>query len=197
MKVTAFEVYQTYLAFKNHFTRDTFDYFKYSGKTKASINSFNKRRDKYFFEKMSRQKSDEEIKYYFLSNFVSTDPQNVWIKEIISNGESKFFQWKKRFESLGYLFEQESRSIFEGKDFDSLFLCEKNRHPELIKYYFNNKISIESLIILNKIINFKKSFDKKLKDPVWETVSFLMKKYDPFINIDVLKYKKILKKVVC
>ena len=67
MKVTPFEVYQTYLSFKNHFTKEKYDYFKYSGKTNASLNSFNKRRDKYFFEKMSRQKNDDEIKAYFLS----------------------------------------------------------------------------------------------------------------------------------
>ncbi|HCX23246.1 MAG TPA: hypothetical protein DHN29_15105, partial [Cytophagales bacterium] len=59
--MTAFDCYKTYLAFKNHFTKDNFDYFKYGGKTRASTASFNKRKDKYFFEKMSRQKKDGEI----------------------------------------------------------------------------------------------------------------------------------------
>lgn len=196
MKVTPFEVYQTYLSFKNHFTREKYDYFKYSGKTNASITAFNKRRDKYFFEKMSRQKSDDEVKYYFLSNFVSNDPQKLWIKEIIANGEDNFIVWRKKFESLRYSFEQEIRNVFEGKNFDSFFISEKNRHPQIIRYYFGNKISIETLIIMDKILHFRKSFDKKIDDPVWKTVSFLMRKYEPFINIDVHKYKKILKKVV-
>jgi len=31
---------------------------------------------------------------------------------------------------------------------------------------------------------------------VWETVSMKMKKYSPFLNIDVLHYKKILRESV-
>ena len=34
------------------------------------------------------------------------------------------------------------------------------------------------------------------KDPVWETVSRRVRKYTPFLNIDVFRYKKILKEVV-
>ena len=41
-----------------------------------------------------------------------------------------------------------------------------------------------------------KDWDKKLNDPVWETVSLKIKKYSPFLNIDVPRYKKILKEVV-
>ena len=41
--MTGFDCYRTYLAFKNHFTKDNFDYFKYGGKTNATTTSFNKR----------------------------------------------------------------------------------------------------------------------------------------------------------
>ena len=34
--MTGFDCYRTYLAFKNHFTKDNFDYFKYGGKTNAT-----------------------------------------------------------------------------------------------------------------------------------------------------------------
>ena len=43
--MTGFDCYRTYLAFKNHFTKDNFDYFKYGGKTNATTSSFNKRKD--------------------------------------------------------------------------------------------------------------------------------------------------------
>ena len=39
--MTGFDCYRTYLAFKNHFTKDNFDYFKYGGKTNATTTSFN------------------------------------------------------------------------------------------------------------------------------------------------------------
>ena len=37
--MTGFDCYRTYLAFKNHFTRDKFDYFKYGGKTNVSMST--------------------------------------------------------------------------------------------------------------------------------------------------------------
>ena len=89
--MTGFDCYRTYLAFKNHFTKDNFDYFKYGGKTNATTSSFNKRKDKYFFEKMSRQKKDEDIVDYFTAIFSQCDdPQRMWIGEIIETGEDKY-----------------------------------------------------------------------------------------------------------
>lgn len=195
MKVTPFEVYQTYLSFKNHFTREKYDYFKYSGKTNASITSFNKRRDRYFFEKMSRQKSDIEIKEYFLSNFITEDSSKIWIREIIQNGESKYTDWKKKSQSLSYLFSEEVSSIFTHKNFDSIFSTSKG-HPVILKKYLGGQISIETLVILEKILKFRKRFDSKLQDPVWLSVSLILRKYEPFLNIDVSKYKTILKEIV-
>jgi len=195
MKVTPFEVYQTYLSFKNHFTREKYDYFKYAGKTNASITSFNKRRDRYFFEKMSRQKSDIEIKEYFLSNFITEDPSKIWIKEIIQNGEGRYTDWKKKSQSLSYVFSEETSSIFTKKNFDSVFSTSKG-HPVILKKYLGGEISIETLVILEKILKFRERFDFKLQDPVWLSVSLILKKYEPFLNIDVSKYKEMLKRIV-
>ena len=69
---------------------------------------------------------------------------------------------------------------------------ENDRYSE----YLRKNISIETLVILDKILGFKKNFDKKLSDPVWISVSMKLEKYSPFLNIDIFKYKKILKKVV-
>jgi hypothetical protein len=52
------------------------------------------------------------------------------------------------------------------------------------------------MVILDKILDFRKNFDAKLDDPVWQTVSLRMKKYSPFLNIDVFRYKKIVKEIV-
>ena len=43
------------------------------------------------------------------------------------------------------------------------------------------------------ILNYAKDFDEKLSDPVWETVGLKIKKYKPFLNINVNKFKEILK----
>ena len=55
-----FDAYKTYLALKNHFTKSTYDYHKYNKKTRASLQSFYKRKDRFWFEKVSRQKTEKE-----------------------------------------------------------------------------------------------------------------------------------------
>ena len=196
MKVTPFECYKTYVAMKQHFTKDKYDYFKYGGKSRASATSFNNRKDRYFFERMSRKKSDEQIVQYFISNFISTeDPSKVWIGEIIQNGETNFQDWQKRNQSLAYVFGDEIERVFKGSSFDSYF-DSVGQHPKILKEYLKGEISIETLVILDRILGYAERFDKKILDPIWGAVSLKIKKYKPFLNIDVSRYKKILKEKV-
>ena len=196
MKVTPFETYRTYLSMKSHFTNPKYDFIKYGGKSRATMTSFNKRKDKYWFEKTSRKYSDQEIIDFLLANFVSTDnPQNLWIGEIINSGERNYSQWMKRKQSLTYLFKEQSNELLFQKDLKEVFNCSKG-HPPLLKKYLGGEISLETLTILEKVFSFRKEFDKKLKDPVWETVSMKIKKYIPFLNINVFHYKKILRELI-
>ena len=196
MKVTPFETYRTYLSMKSHFTNPKFDFFKYGGKSRATMTSFNKRKDKYWFEKTSRKYSDQQILDFLLSNFVIADnPQNLWIGEIINSGERNYADWMRRKQSLTYLFKEQSGKLLSENELETVFDCSKG-HPVILKKYLGGEISLETLTIMEKVFSFVKNFDKKLTDPVWETVSLKIKKYIPFININVLNYRKILKEVI-
>ena len=196
MKVTPFETYQTYLSMKSHFTNKRYDFFKYGGKSRATMTSFNKRKDKYWFEKTSRKYSDQEITDFLLSNFVTTDnPKNLWIGEIINSGERTYADWMRRQQSLTYLFKEQSKKLLSEKELEEVFNCSRG-HPPILKKYLGGEISLETLVIFEKIFSFGKKFNRKLKDPVWETVSMKMKKYVPFLNINVFQYKKILREIV-
>ena len=190
------DAYRCYLALKNHFTKDHYDYIKYRGKTRASNEAFYKRKDRFWFEKFARQKNDKEIEEFFVSNFIySTDPSTVWIGEMIKEGEGRYQEWQKKVQSLTYVFKEETESVFENKKIDDMFDCSKG-HPPILKSYLGGDISLESMVIYDRILGYGKDFDKRLKDPVWETVSRKIKKYSPFLNIDVSRYKKILKEVI-
>ncbi len=192
-----FDCYRCYLSMKNHFTKDKYDFHKYRGKSRATVQSFYKRKDRFWFEKLARNKSDEEVVDFFVSNFITcTDPGKLWIGEMIKEGEGRYTEWKKRNQSLSYIFKEETESIFSDGNFDSMFAMDGTRHPQILKEYLRKNISIETLVILDSILGFRENFDSHLKDPVWETVSMRMKKYYPFLNIDVQRYKKILKQVV-
>jgi len=196
LKVSPFETYQHYLSLKNHFTNPKYDFFKYGAKTRASITSFNKRKDKYWFEKTSRKYSDKEVVDFLVSNFTATDnPQNLWIGEIINSGERNYAEWTKRQQSLTYLFKEQSSELFSENELESVFDCSKG-HPPVLKMFLGGKISLETLVIYDKIFLFGNTFDKKLLDPVWESVSLKLKKYSPFINIDVFNYRKILRSII-
>ena len=196
MKVTPFETYRTYLSMKSHFTNPKYDFIKYGGKSRATITSFNKRKDKYWFEKTSRKYSDQEVIDFLLSNFINaTNPQNLWIGEIINSGERTYAEWKMRQQSLTYMFTEQSENLLSENDLEKVFNCSKG-HPIVLKKYLGGEISLETLSILEKVFSFKGKFDKKLKDPVWETVSMKLKKYLPFLNINVFQFKKILRDIL-
>ena len=191
-----YDAYREYLALKNHFTKDSYDYFKYNKKVRATVQSFYKRKDRFWFERVVRQKTDKEVVDFFVANFVScSDPQSLWIGEIMKEGETRYKEWQKKVQSLSYLFKEESQQIFSQHKFEEVFDCSKS-HPVLLKMFLSGKISLETMVIYDRIFLYGNNFDKKLKDPVWESVSMKIKKYNPFLNIDVLKFRKILKEVV-
>tara|TARA_Y100001973_G_scaffold59637_1_gene87732 strand:+ start:1087 stop:1686 length:600 start_codon:yes stop_codon:yes gene_type:complete len=192
-----FDAYRCYLSLKNHFTKDHYDYIKYRGKTRATKQAFYKRKDRFWFEKFARQKNDKEVEEFFVSNFIySTDPSTMWIGEMIKEGEGRYVDWKKKVQSLSYLFKEETSSIFKDDNFDSMFYVDGSKHPDILKEYLGGNVSLETMVICDIILNYRKEWDKKLNDPVWETVSRKIKKYKPFLNIDVPHYKKILKEIV-
>ncbi len=191
-----FDAYRCYLSLKNHFTKDHYDYHKYRGKTRATVQAFYKRKDRFWFEKFARSKNDKEVEEFFVSNFIySTDPATMWIGEMIKEGEGRYQEWKKKTQSLSYIFKGEAENIFEKKKVDDVFNCSKG-HPPILKSYLGGDTSLESMVIYDIIFGYGKDFDKRLNDPVWETVSRKIKKYSPFLNIDVSRYKKILKEVI-
>jgi hypothetical protein len=194
--MTSFDAYKTYLAIKNHFSKLNYDYFKYAGKSRASVESFNKRKDKYWFERLARQKSDHEIKDFFVSNFVNSDnPQSMWIGQLIREGEDCYKEWMKRNQSLSYIFKQESEQLLLKDNLETILDASK-QHPIILKKFLSGQISIETFTIWDKIFLFRSNFDKKLLDPVWEIVALKIQKYSLFLNINIQDYKKILRNIV-
>ena len=161
-----FDAYKCYLSLKNHFTKDSYDYFKYCGKSRATVQSFYKRKDRMWFEKISRQKSDKEVVDFFVANFVSCpDPETLWIGEMIKDGEQRYQNWQKKIQSLSYLFKEESQFLFTENKLQDVFKCTKG-HPVLLKKHLSGEISLETMVLYDKIFSYSNNFDKKLQDPV-------------------------------
>jgi hypothetical protein len=201
MRMTPFETYKTYLALKQHFTLDNYDYFKYNGKIRASESSFNNRRDRFFFSKLARALGDDEIVELFVSNFLENE--KVWIKDMFSDdAKSRFRRYQKVMQSLSYIFKEEFVKVRDYMDehdlqFDDLFAIKSNEPPLIITLHLQGTISLQSLIIANKVLGFMSRFDKRVDDPyIYLPVSVKVKKFEPFLNVaDVTKYKKVLAQI--
>ena len=194
--MTPYQVYTEYLALKSHFNNPKYDYFKYNKKVRATLTSFNRRKDKYFFERTSRKLSDKEVVDFLVSNFVATDsPSNLWIGSLINGGEQVYTEWMRRQQSLTYLFKEQSNELLSENKLEDVFNCSKG-HPIILKKFLSGQLSLETLTIYEKIFHFSKDFDKKLLDPVWETVSLKISKYAPFLNTDIFQFKRILREII-
>jgi len=187
-KMSAFECYKEYVALKNHFTQKSYDYVKYNGKTSVKADSFNSRKDKIFFEKLAKHK---DPKGFLIANLV--EDEKVWIKDLAYNeiAQTRYNDWTKRIQSLTYIFKTELSKLKEN--FDENFLVEEYDHPHLLKLYLRKEISIETLVILVEVTGCFKHWNKKLKDdPIWDQVSFKIKKYRSFLNFDATKIKSVI-----
>jgi len=190
--VTGFEVYKMYLALKLHFTSDTYDYFQYGGNAKASQVSFDQRKDKFFFVKLSRKFKDFELREFFVANLTAED--KVYPATLVREGAKNYADYIKRKESLSYHFKEDVATLHDTHNrFDDLFKVE-GVHPPLLKSFLGGRICLETLTIFNKLFQYVPQFDKQIKEEiVWKPLRNKVVKYDPFLHIDMGKYKQIVK----
>jgi|TARA_X000001382_G_scaffold5475_2_gene4630 hypothetical protein len=182
--MTPLETYQSYLALKLHFG-GKYDYFKYGGKTSATLSAFEKRKDKFKFVKLSQKLSDPQILDYYLANFIRG---KEWIGDF---DQKNWLEHKKVNQSLEYVYKNDIEKLLTiSENFDILFKVGEGNHPKLVKAYLGKKISLETLVILEKVLEYRKQFDAKISETyVWPKVSLLIKKYEPFLDIDARAFR--------
>ena len=187
----AIDIYLMYCAFKAHFSDGNYDYFKYEGKTRIKRDSFFKRKDRFFFVRLSSKgKEYNEVKNYLLANFIGNAAGHV------SNFSDKIYQdWLYRRENFYIIFSDEMRPLVG--DFEPLFEIKNNSHPKLLQEYLGKRISLETLIILDDILHYSKSWNKSMsEDFIWHDVKKLIKSYKGLLTFDVKRYRIQLLKLV-
>ena len=189
----AFDAYQVYTAIKLHFSSSRYDYFKFDGKTKVSIEKFLQRNDRYFFEKISNKYNTDCVKEYFVSNFIANS--NLWIG---SMSDTNYVEWQRKVQSISYLVRSDLEKILlEVPEIDDAFRCKKNQHSLILRMFMGRNLMLETLVVLNRLTNFVNRYDIILKDDcIWNDVSLLIKKYDPFLIIDMKSMSTIVKQIV-
>lgn len=184
----AFEAYKKYLALKSHFTNPKYDYFKYQGHVKVTPATFETRKDKYFFYKLSKQKNLEQ---YLVASFVDLGPSQ-WIGDLMENMKvhNTYAKWLKRQESLSYQYQNELTKLDDN--YNKNFEVVDGQHPALLRLYLQKDVCIETVIILDSITPFIKYWSKNIDDRVvWPEVRSKIDKYKPFVRFNNEKCRQL------
>lgn len=190
------KAYSRYQALKLHFTSD-YDFVKYGGKIRTiSQEAFLKRKDQYLFRKLERKYSDEELTEFFVANFISKAGVR-WVGEM--NGpesEKVYLNWRKKIEAFSYFLKQDLQYIEDNVDKPRMVLATKGEHPQLLRLYLGGKVSAETIISFDKVIDTLDTWNRIITDTiVWPEVYRQLNKYKPFVKADKDSIKKVMREV--
>ena len=186
MTMEAYDAYKIYIALKSHFNGD-YDFLKYNGKTNVKVDSFLKIGDRPFFGRVARKYlTSENVKRFYISNFLVNT--KGWIGDF---NEQNYVDYKKRIESLKYNYKNELQEILRKvKLLDEIFLVNGGQHPLLLKQFLAKKISIETMCILESLMEFTPYWDKNITEKyVWPEQKKLIKNYQSVLTFDKSSYK--------
>jgi hypothetical protein len=193
--MTGYEAFCLYSSLKLHFTQESYDYFKYGGKSRTSIDAFENKKDKWFYYKLSRRFSnDEQARDFLVANFVHSP--DVWIGHLLTEESDIHYRARQKvLQSLTYTFTNEIALIMSQENPNASLIVQDGEYPLLLRLVLYGEVSIETVCILNSILGFLPMWDKKITDTIhYPNTSLRIKKYTPFIQFDPTKYKLILKK---
>ena len=187
----AYDAYKLYLGLKLHFQSDKYDFQRFNGGVRSSPESFYKRKDRWFFEKLVKRYKNEQVKEFFISNFIAGDKYGGLHTE---DSDVVYTDWKKRMQSVTYSFKSDLEVLLKSVDhFDDLFM-KNDQYPILLLKLYQGEIQLETFLILNKMLNFFPQFDKELDEYQWPVTRKICDNYESFLNVDLEKYREIVKK---
>jgi len=194
--MNGYDLYCTYQAIKLHFTSESYNFFHYDGKTRVSIDAFQKRRDKFLFHRLARKYRDDEMVPFLVANFVHSDDN--WTKSLLEDeAEETYKDWKRTTDSMSKIYVEDLQKIATQETFNDLFKVEDGQFPKLLVAFLQKDVTIETMVILNNIFDFIRIWDKKISDDIiYPKVSRKIRKYGAFLAVNVDKYKILTKETL-
>jgi hypothetical protein len=114
--------------------------------------------------------------------------------------EDNLVEYQKRLESVTYNFKQDLKKILdwcnERNFFVDRIIDPGDSYPPLLNMVMRNEITMETLVIMNGIVNFLPMWKRKIKEEIiWPKFATKCEKYTPFVmqRIDLENMRKILK----
>jgi hypothetical protein len=178
--VTPNIVASTFRAVKLHFSPGSYDAFKYHFKSPGKCKS-----DHYVYQKIARKynTSHQKLIYFIVANWLSG---NTWIGNM---NEDAYHQWEAKMQRLAYTFNNDMTRLHEhaidhNLTFDDCLTATEQKFPAIITLARKHIIEVESVIIVDVLVNFLKRINKiSVNDPfgILNDTVYFMERYKPFI----------------
>lgn len=195
--MNGFDTYALYQAIKLHFNSEKYNFFLYDGKTRVSVDAFQKRRDKFLFHRLARKYREDEMVPFLVSNFVHRDSN--WTKSLLeSEADETYREWKRKTDSMSRVYAEDLKKIATPENFNDLFKVENGQqYPKLLVHYMQKDITLETMVILNNIFEYLRIWDNKIEeDIIYPKISLKIRKYGAFLTVDTAKYKRLTKETL-
>ncbi len=193
--MSALEAYKIYLSIKLHFQRATYDITKHGMRANMPREKFEAKTNmKLIFGKLTRKYKKQELINIIVSNFATGDkfggfPYDAEAIEV-------YKEWKARKERLGYNFEQDLIAIQNRMEKDNIEDATIGDHPLILKMLLGKQITLETVVILNRDMNFVEDFSD---DMILGDTCLLISKYTPFVKKDTktltLKHETLINNI--
>lgn len=168
---------------------------------RVSDSAFNKRRDRFYFKKLSEKYTLRELYYLFLSNLVANT--DAWVGEITDVDAHGFYlEYIGKIKDAKTRFEDDVKNLVYFSEKRGVTLKElitynpKTETSGIFKLLQNRIISFETFMLLDSFLNIIDEHDSKAKDLIWQTYSVKLKAYKKLLDIDSLKARKVFVDIV-
>lgn len=175
---SAFIAYKTFSAITLHFTSQSYDFFRYNGKTNTSESSFLKRPDKAVFFRLSKL---DDLPNRVVARIVdSRNPKSVRPHDVVDkSGLAAYDAWWDRTSDMAGLLRRDLERLPD----DPRLLFQSN--TPLLRLMSTGTISVETVALLVSVLQQASTLDSVLADNLrWPVVRLLLQKYLPFITVD-------------
>lgn len=187
------DAWSTFTAMSLHFNPESnYNAFKFNFKgPRCKRETFESHKNRYQFEKLAKAyPKRNDVILYSLANIIAG---NTWIGEC---NDGAYAKWQGKIQALDYNFKSEIAILAEeaqGLSFDTCIVAvSPTEIPLIYRLYSEGKLSLETLAILQNLLNFTPALNKKLVDPleVSRNVSFRVTRYAPFLTpvLNLSKY---------
>ena len=194
--MSALEAYKIYLSIKLHFQRATYDITKHGMRANMHREKFEAKTNmKLIFGKLARKYKKQELINIIVSNFANGDKYGGMPFD--SNAMDVYKDWVSRRNKRSYQFEQDLNSIYDRMKQDNIEDCTVDSgHPLIIKMLLGKQIALETVVIINRELNF---IDDYKDDLILKDTCLTVIKYTPFLEQSTkqmyLKHQSLINKI--